>query len=557
MIVLNSSPSVFLIQSDAPRPRVNDLVPNPWLAFTLGNQGPQPLSDLNESPVTPQWQYPMIARLSPQPHGQHLWKLSMPQLEQRSLESVATPDSSRPKTYAKMRFQERSNKFLRDSNKKPMALHASSRNDTSCSEEPSPFIALATPALGSNTAELSTAQDTSTLLVDREIFSPRYNWKATSAQVGSHATIASASDKNATQSLLCTAIIRIQLLYRSTAVCQLLLVSRSTNKTSSLPDYTRISPQCPVLDPPCRQLALPPARNLSAWKPRCLTPRNDLKFKELSIAQADRSIKIRLYQWDSWPHTDCQQSHEMNSDPNASATQHVSTMSTFASLVSSKTTFSNGFERSRRNYTNEESSQTEDSSSRPSYVFEDSAYSLSLPQHSTSTTSALQAVAIQDKVLTTVEITAGVLPATTRLTKNSALQGLTNSSVSNRLYSQLSHNTLSVRLAMDLNSPLLKKRACHQDLPFRASTVTTQHGRPCGIGTPYLQNSRTGSRLTITGVDSCPSPAYGTTESWAESNPQGLQKLSNSRRAAKPRADTNLSRTEEKLQPYKLPTPAN
>src|SRR6266852_410435 len=55
-------------------------------------------------------------------------------------------------------------------------------------------------------------------------------------------------------------------------------------------------------------------------------------------------------------------------------------------------------------------------------------------------------------------------------------------------------------------------------------------------------------------------PAYSTTESGAENDPQGWQMPSNSRRAAKPRADTHLSRTEAKLlvsQSYKLPTPAN
>ena len=132
-----------------------------------------------------------------------------------------------------------------------------------------------------------------------------------------------------------------------------------------------------------------------------------------------------------------------------------------------------------------------------------------------------------------------------------------------RQYSKESNNTLSIRHAKDLNSLLVMECTYNQDLPLRTSTVTTPHGWPCDIRTPYLPNLehlRNGSQFTITGVDSHPSPAHGMTESQAESNPQELQIPSNSWHAAKPRADTNPSRTEVKplvSQSYKLPTLAN
>ena len=323
---------------------------------------------------------------------------------------------------------------------------------------------------------------------------------------------------------------------------------------------------------------------------------------------------------DSLPHVDHQQPYKLIPGSNLDTTQYISTtnMNTSPLLVSSKRAFfacpersgtseggkavapqakgarklkpcGNFSPKSWQNYAVEEFLLTNNSSLMPSNVFKVSAYLTYLPLLATSTTSVPCASATWDKMWTTAEVTASVRSTMTRPTKKLALQSLPNLSSSDCQNSKCSNDSLlSMKRAClsrtkedllvpqsyklptpanwqpkDLDSLLVMERMYNQDLPLCTLTVTTPHGWPCDIRTPYLPNSehsRNGSQLTITGVNTHPSPAHGMMESQAESDPQGLQIPSNSRCAAKPWADTNLSRTEVKLlvlQSYKLPTPAN
>jgi hypothetical protein len=323
-------------------------------------------------------------------------------------------------------------------------------------------------------------------------------------------------------------------------------------------DQLRTSAKSGCDAPCCKSFAIQPA-------PRAFPA------SELQTVQADHSIK----------------SYEPILNSDASTAQRASSMSIFALLILSKTTFSERLEGSstrecddavvpraehealaiselrlcrddspkdRRNYTNEESSQSDDSSSKLSDVFKDSAHSLPQPQHLTSATSALRASAIQDKVLATVETTAWVLPTTTRLTKNSVLQCLPDSSASNRQYSRRSNCTLNIRLAKDHHSPLLEERARNQESSLRASFATIQPGQPHNTDAPCARSSEhatinddhlSGCRdyycprcsiiqLPTTSANLHCIPAHGTTEPQAGNYPQILRKSWIAQRAQHP-----------------------
>jgi hypothetical protein len=340
-------------------------------------------------------------------------------------------------------------------------------------------------------------------------------------------------------------------------------------------DQLRTSAKSSCDAPCCKSFAIQPA-------PRAFTA------SELQTVQADHSIK----------------SYEPILNSDASTAQRASSMSIFALLISSKTTFAERLEGSstrecddavapqaehkvqaifdaklqsclcrdvspgdRLNHADEESLQTGDGSLRSSDVFIDSAHST--PHRSTSTSSARRASAVQDKGLTTVAITTRVLPTMTRLTKKSASQGLSDSSVSNRKNLSSNNNTLNIRHAKDFNSPLLEELAGNQDLPWRASTVASQHSRPHNTGAPCPRSSERATidddhlsehqgyycphrpilRLPTASAHEHFILALGTAEPRAKSYLQILQISFNSRRALHP-SDQLLQKTRYKARSH-------
>ncbi len=595
MLVLDSNPSALLIRSNAPRPRVSDLVLNGWLSFALGNK--EPTIQLRCDPDK------CLTLL-------YLHLQRSPEHQIQKTEDLSDASHSRLTSLAVTQGRQFSNEYLRH----PLAHGVT---QLPC-HGPWPYF-----------SELQhTAKDHLHIDQRPEADSQQEDTQPIAvSQFLPDSAERMAAPLSRTKMKPLTTLKRVEPFLAAAHDFSHLKCSKARMRTSDLTRSPQLlspwQPQLPSAekepDDYSTRVDMKPSpedsdhltttdcfdgKNCdnfsSQWHPDMATDSNGLasflcalehntiaillfghlgaptKSSEITTVRtnptptSDMQASILLFRWDSLPSIDDQRSYEPISNSNAPATQHVSTKSIFALLVSLKTTFSNCREesstrerdkaaapqaeyeaqalfdainqsrpcrevspKSRRNYTDEEPLQIDDSSPRPYDVFK-----------------ALHASVIQDKMLTTIKTTTWRLPTTTRLTKNSARQGLPDASTSDCQYSKFSDNALNIRYAKDFNSPLWKKRACNQDLPLRASTVTTRRSRPCDIGMPYLQNSkntRTGSQLTITGVNSHPSPAQDTTESQAESNPQGLQIPSISRHATKPRADTNLLRTEVKM----------